>query len=138
MDAIVIQSGHVLLVKRRASPGKGLYALPGGFLDPDETLKSGMIRELREETKLKVPEPVLLGNIRNHEVYDYPTRSLRGRTITHAFLIELPCGPLPKVKGSSDAEKAVWIPLNIFYSMQGKMFEDHWAIVESMIGHLGK
>ena len=133
-DAIVIQSGHVLLVKRRASPGKGLYALPGGFLDQHETLEDGMIRELREETKIKVPEPVLRGCITKSRVFDAPYRSLRGRTITNAFLIELGRGELPKVKGSDDAEKAVWIPLNEFYKMQKTMFEDHFSIIMNMIG----
>jgi len=52
VDAIVIQSGHVLLVERRARPGKGLMALPGGFIDPAEKLIDGCIRELREETGL--------------------------------------------------------------------------------------
>lgn len=136
VDAAVIQSGHILLVKRRASPGKGLYALPGGFLDPDETMEEGMIRELREETKLKVPEPVLKGCIRYSKIYDAPQRSLRGRTITNAFLIELTAGVLPKVKGSSDAEKAFWMPLNEFYQSQDKMFEDHYSIIIDLLGKL--
>jgi len=136
VDAVVIQSGHVLLVKRRASPGKGLYALPGGFLDIEETMEDGMIRELREETKIKVPEPVLRGNIKKSRIFDDPRRSLRGRTITNAFLIELPAGKLPKVKGSDDAEKAMWIPLNEFYKIQDKMFEDHWHIIVKFIGDL--
>jgi len=136
-DAVVIQSGHILLVKRRASPGKGLYALPGGFLDQNESMEDGMIRELREETKIKVPEPVLRGYIKKSRIFDAPQRSLRGRTVTNAFLIELPAStPLPKVKGSDDAEKAVWIPLNDFYKMQDKMFEDHYSIVKNMIGEL--
>lgn len=137
VDAVVIQSGHVLLVKRRASPGKGLFALPGGFLDQNESMENGMIRELREETKIKVPEPVLRGSIKKSRVFDDPQRSLRGRTITQAFLIELPAStPLPKVKGSDDAEKAMWVPLNEFFKMQDKMFEDHFHIIKNMIGEL--
>ena len=137
VDAVVIQAGHVLLVKRRASPGKGLYALPGGFLDQNETLEDGMLRELREETKLKIPVPVLRGSIKKSRIFDAPQRSLRGRTITQAFLIELPAStPLPKVKGADDAEKAMWVPLNDFYKMQDKIFEDHWSIVKTMIGEL--
>lgn len=136
-DAVVIQSGHILLVKRRASPGKGLYALPGGFLDQNESMEDGMIRELREETKIKVPEKVLRGSIKKSRVFDAPQRSLRGRTITNAFLIELPAStPLPKVKGSDDAEKAMWIPLNDFYKMQDRLFEDHFHIILKMIGDL--
>lgn len=135
-DTVVIQSGHILLVRRRSEPGKGLWALPGGFINGSERIKDGAIRELREETKLKVPAPVLMGSIKASDVYDHPGRSLRGRTVTHAFLIELPAGPLPKVKGSDDAEKAKWVPLSTFRSMEDQMFEDHFHIINDMLGKL--
>jgi len=133
-DAVVIQSGHVLLIKRKAAPGKGLWAIPGGFVGQDERVRDAAIRELREETKLKVPDPVLRGSIKANAVYDKPDRSLRGRTITHAFFIELPPGPLPKIKGSDDAEKARWIPLSDFQQMREQMFEDHFMIIQDMMG----
>ena len=135
-DAVVVQSGHILLVRRRAEPGKGLYAMPGGFLNPSERIKDGVIRELREETKIKVPDPVLRGSIKAREVYDKPDRSLRGRTITHAYLIELQPGELPKVKGSDDAEKAKWVPISVFEKMEDQMFEDHYHIIKDMLGKL--
>lgn len=136
VDTVVIQSGHVLLVKRRANPGKGLYAIPGGFLNPEERIKDGAIRELREETKIKVPAPVLRGSIKSQEVFDHPERSLRGRTITNAFLIELPPGELPKVKGSDDAEKAMWVPLNVLNRMEDQLFEDHYHIIQHFLGEV--
>lgn len=132
-DAVVTQSGHVLLVKRRSNPGKGLYALPGGFLNPKEKIIDGMIRELREETKIKVPEPVLRGSVINKEVFDEPDRSLRGRTITHAFHIHLNGGPLPRVKGADDAEKAEWFPFNEV--KRTMMFEDHYFILQKFLGN---
>lgn len=110
-DAVVIQSGHILLVTRGGQPGRGLRALPGGFLEQNERVIDGVIRELREETKIKVAAPILRGSIRETVVFDAPNRSSRGRTITHASLILLPDGPLPKVKGSDDAVKAAWYPL---------------------------
>lgn len=134
VDAVVVQSGHVLLVRRKASPGKGTWAIPGGFLNQNETIEAAAIRELREETKLKVPEPVLRGNIKDTKIFDAPGRSLRGRTITHAHYIELPSGQLPKVKGSDDADKAKWVPLSTFEQMQDQMFEDHWHIVNHFVG----
>jgi bifunctional NMN adenylyltransferase/nudix hydrolase len=136
VDAVVIQSGHILLVRRRAEPGRGLWALPGGFLDPNERIEQAVVRELREETKIKVPAPVLAGSVKARDVYDHPSRSLRGRTITHASLIELPAGPLPKVKGSDDADKARWVPLSTFSSMEDQMFEDHYHIINDMLGKL--
>lgn len=132
VDSVVIQAGHVLLVRRRAEPGKGTYAMPGGFVGHDERIIDATIRELREETKLKVPAPVLRGSIKKQKVYDKPDRSLRGRTITHASLIELSPGPLPKVKGSDDADKAVWVPLSTFARMEDQMFEDHWHIINDL------
>lgn len=128
-DAVVVQSGHVLLVKRGAAPGEGLWALPGGFVNQFETLENACIRELREETKLKVPEPVLRGSIMAQHVFDHPLRSTRGRTITHAFFIKLADGELPKVKGGDDARSAKWIPLAEFFDMEEFMFEDHYHIV---------
>jgi bifunctional NMN adenylyltransferase/nudix hydrolase len=128
VDAVVVQSGHLLLVKRGDMPGKGLWALPGGFLNQEETMLDGAIRELKEETKIKVPVPVLKGSIKESKTFDAPNRSSRGRTITQAFYIDLGVGELPKVKGSDDAEKAFWVPFNKV--KQEKMFEDHFAIID--------
>jgi bifunctional NMN adenylyltransferase/nudix hydrolase len=133
VDAVVVQSGHILLVERRANPGKGLWALPGGFVNQNERLHDACFRELREETRLKVPVPVLKGSVKRSQVYDDPHRSARGRTITHAFYIELePSAELPKVKGADDAKAAKWIPLSELDPQQ--MFEDHYFIIQDIIG----
>ena len=129
VDAVVIQSGHILLVQRRAAPGKGLWALPGGFINQNEFIKDAVIRELKEETKIKVPEPVLRGSIIGNSVFDNPNRSLRGRTITHAYAFLLPSGELSKVKGSDDAEKAKWFPIDDVLEMEEFLFEDHLDII---------
>lgn len=127
-DACVIQSGHILLVKRKARPGKGQWALPGGFVEANERIEDGMIRELREETRIKVPAPVLRGNIKSRQVFDNPHRSARGRTITHGFLISLPPDVnLPAVKGGDDAETARWWPISEV--TRNIMFEDHYDII---------
>jgi bifunctional NMN adenylyltransferase/nudix hydrolase len=134
VDAVVIQSGHVLMIRRRSEPGKGLWALPGGFLNAgtDKSVESAMIRELREETGIKVPAPVLLGSVESGKVFDALDRSARGRTITHAFKIVLPDGDLPKVKGSDDADKARWVPIAEVQSDQ--CFEDHYEIIQHFLG----
>ncbi|AKJ40666.1 bifunctional nicotinamide-nucleotide adenylyltransferase/Nudix hydroxylase [Pragia fontium] len=133
VDSVVIQSGHILLIERKARPGKGLWALPGGFVDQGERLLEACLRELREETRLKVPTPVLKGSIRRQAVYDAPYRSARGRTITHAFCIELePSTALPKVKGGDDARTARWVPLSELDPQE--MFEDHYFIIQDMLG----
>ncbi len=132
-DAVVVQSGHVLVVKRRVRPGQGLIALPGGYLHQDEKVVDGMMRELREETGLKVPKPVLEGSIAGSHVFDAPGRSARGRVITHAFLIQLKAGPLPAVRGADDAEKAFWMPLADIYAHEDNFFEDHVQIIQHFI-----
>lgn len=133
VDAVVVQSGHVLLVERKARPGRGQWALPGGFVDPQERLIDACLRELREETRLKVPAPVLKGSITGQRVFDDPARSARGRTITHAFCIELePSLELPKVKGGDDARHAFWVPLAELDP--ARMFEDHYFIIQDLLG----
>lgn len=133
-DAVVIQSGHVLMIRRRAEPGKGLWALPGGYVNAntDKSVEDAAIRELREETMIKVPAPVLRGSIVRSKVFDAIDRSPRGRIITHAFHIQLPDGELPKVKGSDDAEKARWVPIAEVKSEE--CFEDHWEILQHFLG----
>lgn len=133
VDAVLVQSGHILLVERRASPGKGLWALPGGFVNQQERLLTACLRELREETRLKVPAPVLRGSIRRQAVFDDPYRSARGRTITHAFYIELePNKSLPRVKGGDDARHVRWVALGELCPQD--MFEDHYFIIQEMLG----
>lgn len=130
-DAIVTQSGHVLMVTRDANPGAGLDAFPGGFLEQDEFMECGALRELKEETKIDVPVKVLRGCIKESKIFDHPLRSLRGRTVTQAFHIELPPGPLPKVKGSDDARCAKWVPFNEVKSEN--CFEDHYDMFEYFV-----
>jgi bifunctional NMN adenylyltransferase/nudix hydrolase len=135
VDAIVVHSGHILLVKRGAEPGKGLWALPGGFVNQNETLLDACLRELREETRLKLPVPVLKGSIKGQRVFDKPDRSARGRTITHGFYFDFASGELPLVKGGDDAAKARWVPLAEFFDdCESRMFEDHFGIVCSFLG----
>lgn len=145
VDNVVIQSGHVLLIKRGKSPGKGLWALPGGHLNNDETFLEGAIRELREETCLKVPEKVLKGSIFAEKVFDHPDRSLRcrvngkkGRTITytHGFKLD-DAEKLPHVRGADDAEDARWIPIDIVINeMRAELFEDHYDQIKYFVARL--
>lgn len=134
VDAVVEQSGHILLIQRGGFPGYGLWAMPGGFLETTERVKEGIIRELREETKLKVPAKVLLGSMTHLDFFDDVARSTRGRTITFTALFQLDdAASLPKVKGRSDALDARWFSLAEFEEMQDVMFEDHYSIIKNML-----
>ena len=105
----------------------------------------GAIRELREETELKVPEKVLKGSIFHEKVFDHPDRSLRcrvkgkhGRTVTMAFGFKLDdAEKLPKVKGSDDAMDARWIPLDVVLGeMRDSLMEDHYDIINYFANRL--
>lgn len=128
-DTVVIKSGHVLLVRRKGNPGRGLIALPGGFIKEDEAIVDSAIRELKEETGIKITREELKKSITDQRVFDHPYRSLRGRTITHAYCLDLGYGPLPAVKGESDADKAWWMPISEVYGREEEFFEDHWHII---------
>jgi bifunctional NMN adenylyltransferase/nudix hydrolase len=138
VDAICKKAGHVLMVRRKAAPGEGLWALPGGFLEQKERLTDGAIRELQEETSLDLPRGLLSGSMSTGVVFDHPGRSLRGRTITHAFLFDLDRADkkpgLPRVKGADDAVEAKWIPIAELLKMSDQIFEDHLSIIRTVLG----
>lgn len=135
-DAVVVQAGHILLIQRKARPGKGLWALPGGFLNQDERVIDGIIRELKEETSIKVPVPVIKGSmVGDIKLFDHPHRSSRGRTITHAALFHLEGQTeLPKIRAADDAADARWFPLAEV--SRDMMFEDHFSIIQNMTANL--
>jgi bifunctional NMN adenylyltransferase/nudix hydrolase len=134
-DAVVVQSGHILLIKRRAHPGRGLWALPGGYFDAasDNAPLDGIIRELKEETCIDVPEKVLRGCVKQIKDFSAKGRSQLGRSITFAAHIGLSGGEwkLPKVKGTDDAEKAKWVP---FVDVKRELlFDDHYDIITHFV-----
>jgi ADP-ribose pyrophosphatase YjhB (NUDIX family) len=57
---IVEWDDKIILTKRAREPQKGLLALPGGFVDYEESLESALVRELQEELNLIVTAPIYL------------------------------------------------------------------------------
>jgi len=133
LDAVVTAAGHVLLVRRGHPPGKGSWAVPGGFLEGRERLLRGATRELQEETGIAVPESDLAHALRDVAVFDHPDRNQRGRIITHAHWFDLPLKALPAVAGADDAAEARWFPIAGLAGMEAEMFEDHFAILERFL-----
>lgn len=133
VDAVVTAAGHVLLIRRGGFPGKGQWALPGGFVEPRERLLKSAVRELSEETRLAVPETALLSALREVKVFDYPDRSQRGRTITHAHYFALDLVALPAIEAADDAAQAQWISVAQLASMEEEFFEDHFHILDTFL-----
>jgi bifunctional NMN adenylyltransferase/nudix hydrolase len=136
-DSLVEVGGNILLIIRGQEYGHGLYALPGGFLKKYEKFLDGALRELREETRLKVPAPVLKGSIKGSMVFDDPHRSERGRIVTVCQHIVLENElNLPEVRGSDDAE---WAGFRLISDIgteltEDMFFEDHFHIIRKMLG----
>lgn len=106
-DSVVItreKEPRVLLIQRGNEPFKGQWAFPGGFMNMDETTEQCAVRELEEETGLKVTETHQIG------AYSKVDRDPRGRTVTVAYLTII--DKAEAVKGLDDAAKAQWFPLS--------------------------
>ena len=128
-DSIVIAKNHILLIERKHAPGKGLLALPGGFLETNEWIIDGLLRELQEETKIEVPLAELKQALQSVQVFDYPKRAAIGRVITHAGLFKLNTQTLPRISGNDDAGAAFWVPLPEFWNLSAQLHDDHFQIV---------
>ena len=133
-DCIVITreaEPKVLLIQRGDQPFKGGWAFPGGFMNMDETTEQCAIRELEEETGLR------LSNVHQIGAYSKVDRDPRGRTITVAYLaiIDEPIA----VTGQDDAVKAEWWSLSDFLDKPSGIAErphlafDHYDIMQDAI-----
>ena len=100
--------GEVLLVRRGNEPFRGCWALPGGFMEMDETIEHCAVRELEEETGLVFSEQ----DIRLIGVYSAPGRDPRGRTVTAAFRVEFGEGKVEHVQAGDDAAEVRWWSLD--------------------------
>jgi bifunctional NMN adenylyltransferase/nudix hydrolase len=131
VDCLIECNSHILLIKRGKFPGKGLYALPGGHLEMDETIYAGAVRELVEETclNLNTVKYELVGV----KVFDTPGRDPRGRYISHCHHFVLTSKDLPIIKAADDASEAVWYNKNSISNLEDKTFIDHYQIISNMV-----
>lgn len=131
VDAVVTCRSHVLLIQRGRSPGKGTWAVPGGFLELGETLLQSALRELQEETGLVLTAQAALP-LATH-VFDHPQRSQRGRTISHGFLFSLGDVPLPTLEAADDAAALQWVPIAELTTREDEFFDDHFHILDTFL-----
>jgi len=104
VGAVIVESGRVLLVKRKYEPLAGRWSLPGGAVEVGETLEACLVREMAEETGLAVAVgPVI-------EVFDRITHDDEGRVAYHFVLVDYLCWPVGgELRASSDVEEAVFV-----------------------------
>ncbi len=103
VDAVILKENSVVLIKRKKDPFKGMWAIPGGFVEWGETVEEAAIREAKEETGLDVEIEKLLG------VYSEFGRDPRGHIISVCFLCKEIGGDLGT---ATDSEEARWFKLS--------------------------
>src|SRR6056297_1981806 len=125
-DCIVFSNdGSVVLIKRKNPPFQGQYALPGGFVDEDETVERACAREAQEETNLDLKNLQLVG------VYSSPDRDPRGRAVSAAFLAE---ADLSQLRAGDDAAEAElvsnWQEKELAFD-HAQILKDAWELSRS-------
>jgi 8-oxo-dGTP diphosphatase len=104
VDAAVVCNNEILLIQRKNNPYQGQWALPGGFMDMGETPEDAVLRELFEETNIKLEE------LMQFKTYGAIHRDPRHRTISTVFYTVLP--KKPESKAGDDAADVAWFPLD--------------------------
>ncbi|WP_285759640.1 NUDIX hydrolase [Nocardiopsis ansamitocini] len=122
--ALTIRGGelHVLCVRRGQEPFRGAWALPGGFVRPDEDLADAAVRELAEETSVRAGLHLeQLGG------YGAPGRDPRMRVVSMAYVALAP--DLGEAVGGGDAGDASWLPVAGLAAKVGALAFDHDQIL---------
>ncbi|MHA5051607.1 NUDIX hydrolase [Streptomyces sp. SD15] len=130
LAVLTIRAGElqVLLIERGQEPYAGRWALPGGFVLPDESAETAARRELAEETGLSDVSGLHLEQLRT---YSEPDRDPRMRVVSVAFAALLPDPPEPR--GGGDAAQARWLP----YPAPGPLAFDHARILTDAHDRVG-
>lgn len=117
----------VLLIERGLEPFLGWAALPGGYVQKDETLRDGAMRELREEAGIDGSRL----HLEQLGAYGGPRRDPRGRVVTIAYLALGPDLPVPV--GGTDARRAYWASVSQLAEDRKELAFDHAAILEDAL-----
>lgn len=142
-DALVESGDKVLLIQRTKDPGRDLWALPGGFMNPGETFLQCALRELREETNFPTQ---LLGAPAHSDVFDSSVRDPRAHIVSRCFawrinrsdvdgsllVRNVDDGKLEfAVRAADDAGDARWFRRDRI--TRGMMYADHFHVIERML-----
>ena len=105
VDVIISRGSEVLLIRRKEDPFKGQLAIPGGFINENETVEQAAIREVMEETTLPIQLIEILG------VYSDPKRDPRKHIMSTVFVGEIVGDKNIKPIASDDASETAWISI---------------------------
>jgi len=112
---------HVLLIERGSQPYQGRWALPGGFVDPDEDLRDAAVRELAEETGITAY------GLEQFGAYGAPDRDPRMRVVAVAYWALV--SDIEDPVGGDDAADAFLVPVEEALSDPSRLAFDHHQIL---------
>lgn len=139
-DAVIEVSECILMGRRgfddQGNPaiGHGAWAFPGGFLNPGERFYDGALRELDEETGLRLLPSTMEAAFRGTLLLDHPARSPRARLISVAHHWNLGNMALPELRCASDLMEVAFIPKKDLASLAPHIFEDHACALDRLFG----
>ena len=117
---------HVLLVRRGEAPFEDMWAVPGGFKRPNETLDGAALRELREETGVDAASL-----LKQFGAYGDPGRDPRMNVVTVAYLAVI--RDVGALVAGTDAAEAALVPVSDVLNEQLELAFDHLRIVRDAI-----
>jgi 8-oxo-dGTP diphosphatase len=126
---VVVRGGDVLLIRRGREPMLGAWSLPGGLLEVGETITEGIVREVFEETGVRVRPVEIVATL------DRIVRDDDGRVRYHYVLVEWLCVPVEGLMGEpvvgDDAAAAIWVE-------RGEIYSETYDLGEPTLGVLEK
>jgi ADP-ribose pyrophosphatase YjhB (NUDIX family) len=129
VDDVLLSQGQVLLIQRQWDPFEGMWAFPGGHVDPGEDSLAAAVRELREETGITIAPAALL----KVGTFDKAGRDPRGPYSTDAYTATLPSPVTPVA--ADDARAARWWPLT---ALPLPLAFDHGVILDRTLARVAR
>lgn len=111
VDCVIIDGDRVLLIKRGKEPFAGRWALPGGYVNEGETVEQAAVRELEEETGLRLKAGPMAADLKLVGVFSKPGRDPRGWVVSVAFVAILDDSEDIRVKAGDDAAEVEWVTI---------------------------
>lgn len=124
VDGLIVQARKLVLIRRKNSPYKDMYALPGGFVEYNETTENAVLREIQEEVGVKTRIKSLVG------VYSDPDRDPRGHVVSAAYELEIISG---KLKAGDDAAEFELVSLKDLSKIMNELAFDHDMIIQDFL-----